>query len=188
MPDLHGWISQKIAASEERAKACPPWPWTFDADEEAVLAADGLQVADVFALSNRQLRAVGDFIAANDPATVLRRCTADRKTLEIHCYSGGSYEPYACNGCGHDDMGALVDHCNDCETLQALAEGYGITDEELAQLDRPEPVRPVNLYKSYADQMDAYCRRLDHLLRPTNPTSAVPAALRGPNWKPRPTA
>lgn len=127
---------------------------------------------------------------APDPwaATALRRCAADRKILEIHSYRGGVCEPYACDGCGSDDMGALVDHANDCQTLLALAEGYGITNEELAQLDRPERERPVNLYKSYADQMDAYCRHLDHLLRPTNPTSAVPAALRGPNWKPRPTA
>lgn len=140
MPDLHGWISQQIAEREAAAQACPPWPWSFDADEDAVLAADGIQVADVFALSSRQLRAAGIHIIVNDPETALRRCAADRKILELHCYGGGSFEPYSCNGCGSDsEWGPIVEHTNDCETLQALAEGYGLTDEERAQLDRPEP-------------------------------------------------
>lgn len=144
MPDLHDWISQQIDEREALAEACPPWPWTFDADEDAVLAADGIQVADVFALSSRQQRAIGEFIAVNDPAATLRRCAADRKIVELHCYGDDpdiTYEPYACRGCGYSDMGYLVDHCNDCETLLALAEGYGITDTELAALDRPEVPR-----------------------------------------------
>ncbi|MFD8949429.1 DUF6221 family protein [Streptomyces xanthophaeus] len=139
MPDLHGWISQQITEREAVAQACPPWPWTFDADADAVLAADGIQVADVFALSSQQLRATGIHIIANDPEAVLRRCAADRKILEIHSYGGGSFEPYSCNGCGSDsEWGPIVEHTNDCETLQALAEAYGITADELAHLDRPE--------------------------------------------------
>lgn len=139
MPDLHGWISQKIDATETAAEACPPWPWRFDADEDAVIAADDIQVADVFALSSRQQRAIGIHVVAHDPEAVLRRCAADRKLLEIHGYHGGTYDVFACTGCGSDDMGYLVDHVNDCETLLALAEGYGIAAEELAALERPAP-------------------------------------------------
>ena len=187
MPDLHGWISQKIDEVEQRAQALPPWPWTFDADWEEVKAADGIAVADVFALSGRQLRATGEFIAANDPAAVLRRCAADRKILELHCYAGGSYEPYACDGCGHDDLGANVDHCNDCGTLQALAAGYGITDDEMAVLDRPEPERPASPGgKSALQVIDEFLWAAAATRRSTTPTSVVPAALRGPNWKDRP--
>lgn len=176
MPDLHSWITQKIDATEHAARTCPPSPLPVEtgaSDYAATEIRDGAG----------QVRATGLFVTSD---TVLRRCAADRKLLEIHGYHGGTYDVLACTGCGSDDMGYLVDHVNDCETLLALAEGYGITADELAQLDRPEMQRPVNLYKSYADQMDAYCRRLDHLLRPTNPAAAVPAALRGPNWKARP--
>ncbi|MFD4921177.1 DUF6221 family protein [Streptomyces goshikiensis] len=188
MPDLHGWINQKIDEREAAAATCPPWPWTFDADEEAVLTADGIEVADIQALSNRQLRASGEFIAASGPQATLRRCAADRKILAIHSYSGGICEPYACNGCGHDDVGALVDHANDCETLQALAEGYGITAEELATLDRPEPERQESPGgKSALQVIDEFLWAAAATRRST-PTSDVPAALRGPNWTPRPTA
>lgn len=165
MPDLHGWISQKIDAVEECARACPPWPWTFDTDDDAVIAADGIQVADVFALSSKQLRATGLHVIANDPEAVLRRCAADRKILEIHSYGGGSFEPYSCNGCGSDsEWGPIVEHTNDCETLQALAAGYGLTDEERLQLDRPQPPdRPTvtgkPLYEALADAFDEFAAR-----------------------------
>jgi hypothetical protein len=75
---------------------------------------------------------------------VLRRCTADRKILAIHTPAGGTWDPYACDGCGIDsEYGHEVRHTNDCETLQALAEGYGLTVEQRAELDRPEPERPA---------------------------------------------
>jgi hypothetical protein len=188
MPDLHGWISQKIDAVEQAARACPPWPWVFEPDDDAVVAADGIQVADVFALSGGQLRAAGAFIAANDPDATLRRCAADRKLLEIHNYHGGTYDVLACTGCGYDDRGYLVDHLNDCETLQALAAGYGITDDEFAQLDRPEPERQTLAGgKSALQVIDEFLWAAAETRRHATTTSAVPAALRGPNWNPRPT-
>ncbi|MET9467416.1 DUF6221 family protein [Streptomyces sp. NPDC006544] len=204
MPDLHDWISQQIDAVEgraQRAEAADPSPWRAEHDEAActdgrghahgagmVFASDGIPLWDCEGADMLCMTApTGIHVAANDPAAVLRRCAADRRILEIHSYAGGdSWDQYACRGCGSDDTGYLIDHTDDCETLLALAEGYGLTDGERAALDRPEPERPVNLYKSWADQMDAYFRRLDDLIRPTNPTSAVPAALRGPNWKARP--
>lgn len=78
-----------------------------------------------------------------NPANALRRCEADRKILAIHAPAGSDWEPYGCNGCGIDsEYGYEVTHTNDCETLQALAYAYGLTEEQLATLDRPEPERP----------------------------------------------
>ncbi|MGW6872871.1 hypothetical protein ACWGHA_11110 [Streptomyces xanthophaeus] len=179
MPDLHGWISQQIAAAEKHARACPSSPLLVETGPSDYAPVE-------VRMTTGRAHVAGLLVTA---ATVLRRCAADRKILQIHCYAGGSHwDQYACRGCGYDDMGYLVDHTNECETLQALAEGYGLTSEKLARLDRPQPIRPVSLYKSNADQWAAYCRHLDDLLRPTTPTTDVSAALRGPNWKPRPTA
>ncbi|MFJ6667446.1 hypothetical protein [Streptomyces sp. NPDC091383] len=36
----------------------------------------------------------------------------------------------------------MTSHVNDCPTLLALAEGYGLTQEQHATLDRPEMERP----------------------------------------------
>lgn len=173
MPDLHEWITQQVAQVESLALAAPPAPWRYDPDEEQILAADDIQVAEVFALSNRQLRATGDHIARHDPTAVLRRCAADRKILKEHAPAGGSYEPYACQGCGSDsEWGALVEHTNDCPTLQALGEGYGLTDELLAQLDRPEPPRePVKPFSEALD--DAFNQLLD-----STPATDAPATFR----------
>jgi hypothetical protein len=186
MPDLHGWISQKIDAAQALAIACPPWPWTFETDDDSVLSADGIQVAEMFALSSQQIRTAGAFVAGNDPAAVLRRCAADRKILAIHSYAGGnSWDQYACHGCGYDDTGYLVDHANDCETLLALAEGYGLTEEARAQLDRPAWERqPAVSGKSALQVIDEFLWETT-ATRQTTTTSDVPAALRGPNWKAR---
>lgn len=176
MPDLHGWITQQIDEREALARQASRngADWTVDLPIAAIRATDDFAVAETSGTWAWH-------IAANDPAAVLRRCAADRKILGIHAYKRGSYEPYACNGCGSDDMGALVDHANDCETLLALAEGYGITDEELAQLDRPQ--QPRRQEASARPQWDSW--PMGTLHRPTTPTSDVPPTLRGPDWKPR---
>lgn len=120
MPDLHGWITQQIDRTEAVARA-----------------ADGL-IGDV--LGEFYIREAMEHLDLHSPASVLRRCAADRKILQVHAPQGGDWEPHACLGCGSDsEYGVLVDHTNDCETLQALAEGYGLTEEQRAQLDRPEP-------------------------------------------------
>jgi hypothetical protein len=80
---------------------------------------------------------------------VLRRCTADRKLLEVHKPRGTDWDPYACEGCGYDgSWGAelITKHANDCPVLLAVAEGYGLTKEILAGLDRlqKEPRKPAD--------------------------------------------
>ena len=107
------------------------------------------------------------------------RCEADRRILARHRLDPNvTYEP-ACEGCGtYGDMGlSEVDNLNDCPELLDLAHAHGLTDEILAGLDRPQPPEPK--------PRDG--RRLglgDILATPPITTSDVPAALRGPHWKP----
>ncbi|HEY9353701.1 MAG TPA: hypothetical protein VIP28_10635 [Nocardioides sp.] len=112
--------------------------------------------------------ALGDDSVA---ALVLRRSAADRKILDGHnTFDDGSVY---CVGCGVDyESGPIVDNVNDCPTLLALAEGYGLTPEILATLDRPQRPEP---------------KRRGGILPPgIGATADVPPALRGPNWKARP--
>lgn len=142
MPDLHGWITQQIDETQrvaEAARGQGEGRWHHDSSYENGYVYDG-GVQPVVYDESTPSPEEAEHIALHDPASVLRRCAADRKILEVHAPQGGDWEPYACLGCGTDsEYGVLVDHTNDCETLQALAEGYGLTEEQRTQLDRPEP-------------------------------------------------
>lgn len=178
MPDLHGWITQQIGRAESDVRAAEKesgraWrsQWDERSDAFRIVDGSGILVADQL-----QPSAAG-LVTAHDPAAVLRRCVADRKILAEHCPQGSGYPShYACEGCGHDASYCpepITEHTNDCPTLLALAEGYGLTDEQRAQLDRPEVERPTP------------ARHFDLVaLARSTPTSSVPAALRGPNWRP----
>lgn len=107
------------------------------------------------------------------------RCEADRRILARHridpafpAFAG------ACEGCGLDDWGLPnIESVNDCPELLDLAHAHGITDDILASLDRPTAPEP----------QPRNARRLglgDILATPPTTTSDVPAALRGPRWKP----
>lgn len=148
MSDLHGWITQQIdrlgndlrAVDKEHGRN---WTtqWNASADTFTIYDDNGSAVAADF------LPAVAGLVALNDPAAVLRRCAADRKILAEHkAREGGWYDWYACEGCGYDNADycsePMTSHINDCPTLLALAEGYGLTEEQQAQLDRPEKERP----------------------------------------------
>lgn len=77
-------LRSALALTEEIAHSMPPFPWRFDGDSGDVLAADGVVVAEPWALSTNQERNVGRFIAAQDPAHVLRTVAAHRKILDEH--------------------------------------------------------------------------------------------------------
>ena len=105
------------------------------------------------------------------------RCEADRRILARHRLDPNvTYEP-ACEGCGtYGDMGlSEVDNLNDCPELLDLAHAHGLTPEILAGLDRPqEGERP----EPRVTNLNALVRLLS-----AQPTSSVPPALRGPNWR-----
>lgn len=178
MPDLHGWITQqidKVEATALSAKGDTPGVWddkTHPASWIVLYDAGGK-------LTLGQHR----HIALHDPAAVLRRCAADRKILARHTLDPDvHYEP-ACKGCGtYGDMElSETDNLNECPELLDLADGYGITPEQLATLDQPvPPPRPARPEPGPGIRIGLL--RADQLMQ----MSEVPPALRGPNWKPRP--
>lgn len=166
MPDLHEWIGQQIDEREQLADLISPGGYAPDEwrtepsrsgrwtqivaysrtniePPEAAVREGGQPVALVQTGRNEHL-----LIAMHGPASVLRRCAADRKILAEHKPMGGGYPyHYVCEGCGYDGADycsePMTGHVNDCPTLLALAEGYGITDEQRAALDRLEPEPPA---------------------------------------------
>lgn len=179
MPDLHGWITQQITAVEAVAHGTgqPSLSWqNFDMRGEL---RDDYNAGTVAYTPREETRA---HIARHDPAAVLRRCVADRKILEEHKPQGGGHSGhYACEGCGYDGADycsePVTEHVNDCPTLLALAEGYGLTADQRAALDRPEPERPDPRPAEWV----AYTIR--DALAPRTPMADVPPALRGPDWR-----
>lgn len=117
----------------------------------------------------------GEFPPSQDDAVRLR-CEADRRILARHkAWPGSDW----CDGCGPD----LDTQLSDCPELLDLAHAHGIKPETLAGLDRPQP-RELKPHAKVA-HTPAGARNIARLLttRPIT-TSDVPAALRGPRWKP----
>lgn len=170
MTDLHGWITQQVDHVEAVARAATDgdsgeWfvgrSWNVYRTEDQTPGEDS-ESNQLVVYGN--VKPQSEHIALHHPAHVLRRCTADRKILDDHNFFGDGST--ACVGCGTDyESGPHVDNINDCPTLLSLAEGYGLTDEILSGLDRPEEPRPA--FKPRGPESDI---------------SRVPPALRGPNW------
>lgn len=124
-------------------------------------------------------------VALASPAAVLRRCEADRRILARHRLDPSAAQSpecaTACEGCGHewvqDELMPFTDNLNDCPELLDLAHAHGLTPEILAGLDRPQPPEPK-------PHTAPRLRLDDILITPPLPTSDIPAALRGPHWKP----
>lgn len=186
MPDLHTWLTEQITAAEHTAQqaSAAGADWGVDLPAARVTAAHGLVA-----------KTTGKWawhIAAHDPAAILRRCAADRRILARHNvnpdWADWPSQAAACHGCGvySDCDWPVTDNLNDCPELLDMAHAYGLDDDQLAQLDRPQPPHVEPRYGSIAEAWDAMTRQMDALIRATIPTSAVPPALRGPNWKARP--
>jgi hypothetical protein len=195
---LHGWITQQVDEREQLAELISPGgyapdEWRIEPSRSGrwveIVAYSRTNIEPPEAASREQAVALTQtdrnehlLIAMHDPASVLRRYAADRKILAEHRPMGGGYPShYACYGCGFDGgycPEPYTEHTNDCPTLLALAEGYGLTEEQRAALERPEPERPaprppIDL-KAWVASMTV------------KPTSSVPPGLRGPNWKASP--
>lgn len=91
MSEIADFLRARIAERRALAEAASPGPWHANEEADEVVAADGITVADGFALSGRQLRATVRHIAANDPVDVIADC--DAKLALIDHY--GKTQAYA---------------------------------------------------------------------------------------------
>lgn len=82
MSAIADFLRARLLERRALAEAASPGPWHANAEHDEVVAADGITVADGFALSSRQLRATVDHIAANDPEDVIADCDAKLALLD----------------------------------------------------------------------------------------------------------
>lgn len=185
MPDLHGWITQQIDRVEATARGAEKEDgrdWTSHWDEQA----DAFQIRDglgILVADQLQPCAAG-LVTEHDPAAVLRRCEAGRRILNRHRLDPAVHWTPACAGCGDygDQEMPYTENLNECPELLDLAYAHGLTSEVLASLDQPEtPPRPERPDIPPPVHLNALIRLLS-----AQPTSSVPPALRGPNWKAQP--
>jgi catechol 2,3-dioxygenase-like lactoylglutathione lyase family enzyme len=175
--DLHAWITQQVDRTEAAARVprhpSPHWEYDHMCGE----VRDEANAGTVAFVGKDD--PAGIHIALHDPAAVLRRCEADRRILARHRLDPDAiwYEAATCQGCGTEGEMAYprTDNLNDCPELLDLAHAHGITDEILAGLDRPQTPEPKPRAERYAN---------GGILTPPITTADVPAALRGPRWKP----
>jgi hypothetical protein len=184
MPDLHDWITEQVARAERIARApqhpSPHWHYDHMCGE----IRDDANAGTVAHLGRDD--PAGVHIALHDPGAVLRRCEADCQILAIHAAVDDGYST-GCDGCGTagicDDW--VTDNINDCPILLAVAHAHGLTPEILAELDRPEPPQRAQMSAGPALNPDAWARYLITGQLPARTAMRdVPAALRGPNWRP----
>lgn len=76
MSDIADFLRARYAERRALAEAASPGPWHANDEHDEVLAADGITVAEGFALSGRQLRATVDHIATHHPVDVIADCDA----------------------------------------------------------------------------------------------------------------
>lgn len=177
MSDLHGWITQRIDETQrvaELARGHGEGRWHHETGYHSGRVEDERGSTVVYD-EGAPLEEEAAHIALHDPDAVLRRCAADRKILADHAPVGGGWPGhYACEGCGYDGSYCpepITRHVNDCPTLLALAEGYGLTEEQRAQLDRPEKERPepTGPSASFNALMEAYSATLTDMVLNTRP-------------------
>jgi hypothetical protein len=139
--DLLAWLETAIARREliARSAADSVGGLSWDGSERDVSAresgdtvADGVTYGDMWEPMQQE---ACDHIALNDPESVLRRCAADRKLIAAHPVTRDviTVQPdgthgFGCAVCHHEDLLTVGDGW--CDTLLALAEGYGWTGGE----------------------------------------------------------
>lgn len=185
--DLHAWITQQVDAVADQAREAADgagsehWQAAETASCECCV---NLRTKDGGLLCTPDSRYV-DFMAAHDPAAVLRRCEADRRILARHRLDPDCLAWAACKGCGNDDWGLPnVENQNDCPELLDLAHAHGLTDEILTGLDRPQPpeLEPPKTARRWGMPTLTGPQLLG--MQAYTPMRDVPEALRGPHWKP----
>jgi hypothetical protein len=199
--DLHAWITQQVDRAETTARDAggSAWHWEHSIGDMCndptcpygELATEDTVLMQVHGYDVTEPWQGAAHIELNDPAAILRRCEADRRILARHRLdpdAASTPRAAACDGCGYewvqDYCDPVTDNLNDCPELLDLAHAHGITDEILAGLDRPQtPEQPKREPhpEGFAGMLrDAFTAALTVPIT----TSDVPAALRGPRWKP----
>lgn len=134
--DLLAWLDRAISEREETARAALAFGDGFVGSETYVYGTgDGgpyLQV--VVPGFEGQAEAATKHFALYGPESVLRRCAADRKLIAAHPITRDviTVKPdgthgFGCTVCHYD---YYVEGRGWCDTLLALAEGYGWTEGE----------------------------------------------------------
>jgi hypothetical protein len=188
--DLHAWITQQVDRVEAAARAELEYRRVVFKPHDGGPAITGTVTGVTHTPDGLQLDVAQYGVEPRDDASapvqsvtaVLRRCEADRRILARHRLDPGQEDSWmfaaACMGCGTegDCDDPVTENLNDCPELLDLAHAHGITPEVLASLDRPTAPEPK--------PRTGWRLGLADILAPRTPMRDVPAALRGPHWKP----
>lgn len=130
--DLLAWLGNAIKRVETVARAATErqpydeWDAVGD-DRDGDTARKYWSVVGIAQMNpTPAARDLATHIALHDPASVLRRCAADRTLLELHAQDSlpNGIDLDECRTCGG------VNEPWPCPTLLAIAEGYGWTGGE----------------------------------------------------------
>lgn len=124
--DILAWTKSAITRAAKAATAASGNEWHVD-DWGNVQTGQHETVAEVWPL-RAEPNSNAQHIALNNPESVLRRCAADRKILELHSRQDD-------DGCRTCVEWSETEYCHvpvpfPCDTFSALAEGYGWTEGE----------------------------------------------------------
>jgi hypothetical protein len=123
--DILAWLNDAITTREQAAGGADSGVWSAIATGyEEWEATVGSSSYNGGAIANCHMEEARH-IAANDPASVLRRCAADRKLLTLH--AGKMHSCPATDETGYLDEWTQFDHSEVCPVVEHLAEGYGWT-------------------------------------------------------------
>lgn len=141
--DILAWLETAISEREQKAtEAAVEYGARWYYDEGFVLAR---REDDMVATGSQDFldRPQGDHIALNDPESVLRRCAADRKAVELYVETVAIRDRSAASIQAAQDSGIRPDPCvlDDWSRanreaafmlplIQILSEGYGWTEGE----------------------------------------------------------
>lgn len=127
MSEIADFLRARYAERRALAIAASPGPWHANAEQDEVVAEDGITVTEGFALSGRQLRATVDHIAANDPTAVIADLDAKLALLGEHAQASlpNGVDLDECRVCGG------MNEAWPCPTLRILAQPFaGHPDHE----------------------------------------------------------
>lgn len=124
--DTLAFVERAITKREDAARAADQGSWSAsDRGYEEWDAEVGSSAYNGGAIANCNIEEARH-IALHDPASVLRRCAADRKLLQLHGGRGHSCPAFDYDG-DLDEHARFYDH-ETCPVVQTMAEGYGWTE------------------------------------------------------------